>query len=265
LEKQSSRTDLKVFTGFGTVYYEVNCEPKLPDGRDNPMRDARVRDALAMAIDKTPLVRDVNKIHPPATNTYVPIDAFAGYHSPPGLGHDPEGARRLLADAGYPDGKGFPAISILYSSNDPMNAEMATVIRRQWSDVLKINVDGRQEEASQYRHDLHNHVFAISQAAWGGDYNDPSTFSDKYLSTSENNSADWQDAKYDKLCADAAVEPDPKKRFNLLAQAEDRLLTEAPIIPLYTQVGAYLVHDGVKGLILNAQQIQMFDLIHVDR
>ncbi len=265
LEKEPSRTDLKVFTGFGTVYYELNCEAKLPDGRDNPMRDTRVRQAMAMAIDKTPLVRDVNKIHPPAANTYVPIGAFANYHSPPGLSHDPDAARRLLADAGYPDGKGFPAISILYASNDSMNADMATVIRRQWFDVLKIKVDGKQEEASQYRHDLHNHVFAVSQAAWGGDYNDPSTFSDKYLSTSENNSADWQDAKYDKYCADAAVEPDPQKRFNLLSQAEDRLLTEVPIIPLYTQVGAYLVHDGVKGLTLNAQQIQMLDLIHVDR
>jgi oligopeptide transport system substrate-binding protein len=265
LLENPKRTDMKVFTGFGTVFYEVNCEDKLPDGRENPLRDPRVRVALAMAIDKTPLVRDVNKVHPPIATTYVPIGAFANYHSPPGIELNPDGARRLLADAGYPDGKGFPAISVLYSTNDPMNADMATVIRRQWSEVLKINVDGRGEEANQYRHDLHNHVFAISQAAWGGDYNDPSTFSDKYLSTSENNSADWKDAKYDKLCADAAVEADPTRRFNLLSQAEDRLLSEAPIIPLFTQVNAYLLKPDVHGLPLNPQQIQMFDLIQVER
>lgn len=122
----------------------------------------------------------------------------------------------------------------------------------------------RGEEASQYRKDLHNHNFFVSRANWFGDYNDPSTFTDKYLSSSENNAAGFDDPRYDKLCATAAVDTDPTSRFLLLSQAEDRLLAEAPIIPLYTQVAAYLFRDNVKGLPLNPQQMQMFEAIHVE-
>jgi oligopeptide transport system substrate-binding protein len=264
LLNQPSRTDLHVFTGFGTYFYEINSMPKLQDGTDNPLHDPRVRQALAMTIDKTAIIRDVAKLHQPLATTYIPVGAFPGYHSPPGLGYDVTAAKRLLADAGYPDGRGFPRISILYNT-EGNHADIATIVRRNWSNALGIDVDARGEEGSQYRKDLHNHNFNVSRAGWFGDYNDPSTFTDKYLSTSENNAAGFDDSKYDKLCAAAAVETDPVKRFALLSQAEDRLLSEAPIIPLYTQVGAYLFHDNVKGLPLNAQQMQMFETIHVQR
>jgi oligopeptide transport system substrate-binding protein len=264
LLQKPNRTDLHIFTGFGTTFYELNCDPRTPDGKDNPLSDPRVRQALAMTIDREPIVKDVMKINPPAT-TYVPIGAFAGYHAPPGIAYNLEGARQLLTDAGYPNGKGFPRITILYSTTTPSQADIATIIRNQWKKTLNIEVDSRGEEGSQYRPDLHNHNFTVAQAAWGGDYNDPSTFSDKYLSSSENNSADWKDARYDKLCAEAALELNPTRRFNLLSQAEDRLLSEAPIIPLYAQVGAYLFRDSVKGLLINPEQIQMFEMIRVQK
>jgi oligopeptide transport system substrate-binding protein len=264
LLQKPERTDLHVFTGFGTYFYEMNCQDKLSDGSDNPLRDVRVRQALAMTINKAPIIRDVAKLNQPQATTYIPVGAFPGYHSPPGLPYDVESAKRLLADAGYPAGKGFPRISILFNT-DGNNADIATIIRRQWSDSLGIEVDPRGEEGSQYRKDLHNHNFTVSRAGWFGDYNDPSTFTDKYLSTSENNAAGFNDRRYDALCASAAVEPDPVKRFNLLSQAEDRLLAEAPIAPLYTQVGAYLFRDSVKGLPLNAQQMQMFETIYVQK
>jgi oligopeptide transport system substrate-binding protein len=263
LLNKPDRTDLHVFTGFGTYFYEINSMPRLQDGSDNPLHDPRVRQALAMTIDKLPIIRDVAKLHQPLATTYIPVGAFPGYRSPPGLGYDVAAARRLLADAGYPGGKGFPSISILYNT-EGNHADIATIVRRQWSDSLGIDVDARGEEGSQYRKDLHNHNFNVSRAGWFGDYNDPSTFTDKYLSSSENNAAGFADAKYDQLCAAAAVETNPTKRFELLSQAEDRLLTQAPIVPLYTQVCAYLFHDNVKGLPLNAQQMQMFETISVD-
>jgi oligopeptide transport system substrate-binding protein len=262
LLKIPSRTDLHVFTGFGTYFYELNCQPKLSDGRDNPLRDPRVRRALAMTIDKVPIVRDVAKLHQPIATTYIPVGAFAGYRSPPGLHYNVALARQLMAEAGYPGGRGFPPISILYNT-DGIHADMATIVRRQWSDTLGIQVDAQGEELSQYKNDLHNHRFSVSRAGWFGDYNDPSTFTDKYLSTSENNAAGWADEPYDKLCAAAAVESDPARRFEIFSQAEDRLLNEAPIIPLYTQVGAYLFRDNVKGISLNSQQMMQFQSIQV--
>jgi oligopeptide transport system substrate-binding protein len=264
LLKDPKRTDLHVFPAFGTYFYEFNCQPKLNDGTANPLFDVRVRQALAMTINKQPIVDNVAKLRQPVATTYIPLGAFPGYHAPPGLSYDVEGAKRLLADAGYPDGQGFPRISILYNT-DSTHADIATMIRRQWKDNLNIDVDARAEEISQYRHDLHNHNFVVSRAAWYGDYNDPSTFTDKYLSTSENNAAAWADKRYDALCAAAAVESNPVKRFELLAQAEDRLLSQAPIAPLYTGVNTYLFHNSVKGIAMNPLQAQPFGAIVVGR
>lgn len=262
LLKNPARTDLHIFPAFGTYFYEFNCQPRLSDGSDNPLNDVRVRQALAMTIDKVPIIRDVAKLNRPLATTYIPLRAFPGYHSPPGLAYDVAGARRLLADAGFPGGKGFPRISILYNT-EGIHGDIATVIRRQWADNLGIEVDARGEELSQYKNDLHSHNFVICRAGWYGDYNDPSTFTDKYLSTSENNGAGFADKRYDALCAAAAVESDSVKRFALLSQAEDRLLSEAPIVPLYTDVNAYLFHGNVKGITMNPLQAQLFENITV--
>jgi oligopeptide transport system substrate-binding protein len=258
----SKRNDLHTFSGFGTWFYELNCQEKLADGSDNPLRDPRVRQALAMSVDKIPIIQNVAKLNQPLATTYIPVGVFRGYHSPPGLGYDPAGARRLLADAGYPGGKGLPRLSILYNT-EGIHGDIATIIRRQWFNTLGIDVDLRGEEQSQYKNDLHNRRYTVSRAGWFGDYNDPSTFTDKYLSTSANNAAGFSDRRYDGLCAAASVEADPVKRFGLLSRAEDRLLSEAPIIPLFTQVAAYLFRDDVKGLPLNAQQTVLFQTIEV--
>jgi oligopeptide transport system substrate-binding protein len=264
--KNGGRPDLHIFPSFGTYFYEINCQAKLPDGSSNPMRDMRVRQALAMSIDKVPIVRDVARMNQPITSDYIPPGAFAGYHSPPGLPFDVQRARNLLADAGYPDGKGFPPITILYNS-EGNHGDIATIIRRQWSRNLGIPVDLKGLEIKQFSTDAHSHNFIVMRAGWTGDYDDPSTFTDKYLSTSEDNDAGWisRNNRYDTLCAAAAVEPDHTRRLALISRAEDVLLTESPIIPLYTQVGAYLFHDNVTGISLSARQMLLFQAVQVHR
>ena len=252
------RADLHVFPAFGTVYYELNCLPTLPDGRPNPLADVRVRQALAMSIDKGQIVRDVGRLGQPVATTFLPPGAFHGYTSPAGLRYDLPRARRLLADAGYPGGRGFPRLSILYATESPTNADVATIIRRQWADHLGIDVDPNGMEQKQSAADLNHQRFSIARAAWYGDYLDPSTFTDKYLSTADNNAARWADPAFDRLCAAAAVEADPAKRMALFHDAEDRLLTQAPIIPLYTDVNTFLYRPAVHGITPNAQGIVMF-------
>ncbi len=259
--QKGGRRDLHIFPGFGTYYYELNSREKLPDGSPNPLRDVRVRQALAMAIDKTPVVRDVARMHQPIATDFVPPGVFAGYHSPPGLPFDVQRARNLMADAGYPQGRGFPRLSIMYNT-EGVHADIATVIRRQWQQNLGIELDLRGLEVKQFAADLHSGQFALSRASWSGDYDDPSTFSDKYLSNSENNDAGWKSDKYDELCRQAAIEPDAGKRLSLLSRAEDCFLSEAPIIPLYTIVGAYLFHENVQGISMNARQMQIFQPVH---
>ena len=244
--KAAGRKDLHVWPGFGTYFYSFNCLPNLPDGRKNPFADVRVRQALAMAIDKRPIVETVTRMGEPITSNYIPPGVFPKYPVPQGLPYDPERARRLMAEAGFPGGAGFPAVSLLFN-NDAHHGDVAQVVRRQWLRELGVNVTLEGVEIKIFGDRLHNQEYAVARASWMGDYNDPSTFTDKYLSFSEQNDAKWVSAEYDGLCARAAVEADIAKRLDLISRAEAILLAEAPIIPVYTYVNVDLHRDDVIG------------------
>ena len=261
---QRRRPDLHVFPAFGTYFYELNCQPKLADGSPNPLADVRVRQALAMSVQKPPIVDNVGRLDQPVTNDFIPPGAFPGYASPAGLPYDPARARQLLADAGYPGGHGFPRISILYDTAQTLHGDIATIVRRQWSTQLGINVDPNGEEHQQYAADLHHQQYTVARASWYGDYFDPSTFTDKYLSGSDNNAARWADPQYDATCGKAAAEPDPAKRLADFHDAEARLLDQAPIVPLYTYVNTYLYPSTVHGITPNAQGVVMFKAVWTD-
>ena len=258
------RSDLHIFPAFGTYFYSLNCLPTLSDGRHNPLSDVRVRRALAMSIDREPIVKNVGRLGQPISFTYVPPHVFEGYVSPAGLPYDVARARRLLAEAGYPDGKGFPHLPILYNS-EGLHGDIAQIIRRQWLDNLGIQMDLQGVEVKIFGEMQHTQQFAVSRASWYGDYADPSTFTDKYKSDSDDNEANWNSPEYDRLCALAAKETDPQKRLDLLSRAEGILLNDAPIIPLYTYVNSYMFRDQVKGLPLLANAMLMFQPVHVIR
>lgn len=260
----TGRKDLNLFPAFGTYWYEFNCHAKLPDGRDNPVADRRVRRALGMAIDKTPVVKDGTRSGEVIARDYVPVGVFPGYHSPPGLPYDPEQARRLLAEAGYPNGAGFPRLSLMFSSDSPAMKNVAQIVRRQWQEQLGIEVDLEGIEITVFGARLHSHDFAISAGDWFGDYDDLSTFTDLFSSSSENNNPDWRSPEYDRLLAQAASEGDAQKRLNLLSNAENLMLDDAPIVPLYFGVGRYLIHPNVHGIPLDARQTVMLQGVWVD-
>ena len=262
--KRGGYPDLHVFPGFGTYYYELNCQEKLPDGRPNPLRDVRVRRALAMAIDKGPIVTQVGRMNQPVATTYIPVGVFPGYKSPAGLPYDVPAAQKLLAEAGYPNGVGLMRLPIRFNTDGP-HGDIAVIIAGQWKRNLGVDTEMQGTEQKQFADDLHHHKFTVSRASWSGDYDDPSTFTDKYLPKGDDNDAGWDDTVYGDLCTAAAKERDPTRRFDLLSQAEARLLDQCPIIPIYTYVGAYLFHDDVHGMSLSPRKVQMFQAIRVDR
>ena len=262
--RQRGRPDLHVGKGFGTYFYSFNCLPQLPGGMDNPLADVRVRQALSMALDKEPVVNVVTRMGEQTSANYVPPGVFSGYKSPPGLPADPEGARRLLAEAGYPGGRGFPKLAILFN-NDAHHGEVAQIVRRQWFERLGIDLTLEGVEGKVFGERLHTQQYAIARASWIGDYNDVSTFTDKYLSVSENNDSKWANPTYDKLCADAAVEPDVAKRLVMLAEAEALLLKEAPILPMYSYVNVSLYRDNVEGIYENPKNMIQFKAVKVRR
>ncbi len=258
------RSDLHISPGFGTYLYKLNCSPTLPDGTKNPLADARVRRALSLAIDRTGIVKTITRLGERTASTFVPPGVFPGYQSPRGVELNVEEARRLLAEAGYPQGKGFPHIKITYNS-EFHHGDVAQYVRRQWLETLGIDVGLEPLEIKVFRQKLHTTQYAIARASWTGDYNDVSTFLDCYRSDSDNNDTRWGNPTYDRLMDEAAMEPDQQRRLELFRQCEQILMDEQPIIPLYHDVLAYLFRDNVKGLYMHPRNMVMYKTIEVIR
>ncbi len=172
-------------------------------------------------------------------------------------------ARRLLAEAGYPNGEGFPHLSILYNT-ESLHGDVAQIIRRQWLTNLGIQMDLEGVEVKIFGVKLFSQQYSVARASWYGDYDDPTTFTDKYKSDSDDNDSKWKNPEYDRLCAEAAKETNQQRRLELLSRAEGILLNEAPIIPLYTYVNCYMFRDDVKGLSCLANAMLMFQPVYVE-
>lgn len=264
--KQQGRQDLKVVDAYGTAFLTFNCGPTAPELGDNvknPLADQKVRQALAMTVDKNQIVNNITRMGEKPANWYVPAQFFKGWKSKPAPSFDVEGARKLLAEAGYPEGKGFPALSICYNSESPVRKDMAEFLRNQWRRHLGINVELRAMELKGYRNYVTNKQYTVALVAWYGDYKDPSTWTDKYHSRSLNNDSNWGPPEYDALLARAAKETDEAKRFEMLMEAESMINTQLPIVPLYYYVNFTLQRDWVRGLIPNAKNITIWNGVHV--
>ncbi|WP_428940881.1 peptide ABC transporter substrate-binding protein [Fontivita pretiosa] len=268
--KAQGRPDLRVFPAFGTAYLTLNCKPQfLPDTEGargkNPLADVRVRQALAMAIDKKLITETITRMGEQPTTTYVPPNQLPGYQSRPGLPYDISRARQLLAEAGYPNGAGFPSLPILYNSESTTRRLVAQSIASQWRQNLGIDCDLQQLEIKLFRNKVTEKKYAIATVGWYGDYLDVSTFTDKYLSTSLQNDCDWQNPQYDALLEQAAREPDEQKRLRILEEAEHLLNMEAPIIPLYHYVNVWMHRDNVHGIDPNPKLLTMMKDVWVEK
>lgn len=261
---KGERSDFHVFPSFGTYFYTFNCNAKLPDGRSNPFADARVRRALSMSLDKRVIVENVTRMGEIPADTYIPRGVFKDYNSPAGAPLDIPGAKQLLTEAGYPDGRGFPTVSLLFNTG-AQHGDIGQSAVNQWRTNLNIDVALEGVEIKVFRQKLKGKDYTLARASWFGDYNDPSTFTDKYLSISENNDSAWHNKEYDAICDAAANEADPAKRLRQFERAEKLLLDEAPILPVYYYVNASLFRSNVKGIPQNPRNMFNFKSFHVEK
>jgi len=295
--RAKGRTDLQTAPAFGTAFLTFLCRPELPakvGGGKNPLYDVRVRQALAMSFDRQFIVDNVTRMGELPARTYIPPDGtLAGYkwrdvEDPdkhytdeelrnllssaggltgpgPGLPYDVARARKLLADAGYPNGQGFPRLPLLYNTDSPARTKFVQVLKDNWKRNLNIDVELHGVELKTYRDDTTNKEYAISTVAWYGDYPDASTYTDKYKSDSLQNDAAYEVPEYDALLKQADQEPDAARRLRMLAQAEHMLNTDVPIAPLYHYVNVNLAHDNVHGCEPNGRNITIFKYVWVDK
>lgn len=264
--KQAKSRDLWIADAFGTAYITLNLAEKVQELGDtkNPLSDLRVRQALAMTVDKQRIVDDITRMNERPADRYIPAHFYSGWDSPTVPSLDIAKAKQLLADAGYADGKGFPVLSIVYNSDNPTRRNIAEFLRNQWQRHLKINVELRPIELKGYRDYITKKQYTIGLAAWYGDYADASTWTDKYLSTSENNDSNWAPPEFDKLCLDATKEPDVAKRKALLVKAEGMINADLPIIPMYYYVNYTLRRPEVRNLPLNARNTTIWNDVDLD-
>ena len=238
---------------LGNFFIRFNCTRA-------PFSDPRVRQALSLVVDKRLIVEKITKAGEIAAWSFVP-PGTGGYESPaPGLGYDPQRARRLLAEAGFPGGRGFPPFAFLYN-NGEQNQYIGVELKSMFERELGLTMGLRPQENKVYLNTMSNLDYDLARSSWIGDYNDPNTFLDMWVTGGGNNRCGWSDGRYDQLIADAAREPDRQKRFDIFRRAEEMLISEGtPICPLYYYVGIQLYDGnrigGVEGNVLDEHPIR---------
>lgn len=244
--------DFHVDPMIGTYYLSMNLE------RD-AFKDARVRKALSLAIDRDYVANTLMQ------GTYSPADNFMGpgwidmdgkqfkdnanggqsYIDVNNYEADLEEAKQLLADAGYPDGEGFPTIS--YTTNDASyHKVVAEYLQQAWAQ-LGIDLQVDIVEWASFTPMRRNGDFDVARNGWVGDYSDPSNMLDLFLSTNGNNDGKFNNADYDAAIYRSRETLDPTERSKALHDAEDILMEETGCIPVAYYNDFWLQSDKITG------------------
>lgn len=279
------RADYYAEPGLAVYYYRLNTTKP-------PLDDPRVRKALNLAVDRRTIVEKVLGMGQLPATTFVP-PGLAGYEPPPSsIRLDVPAAKKLLAEAGFANGKGFPTLGILYNTSDT-HKKVADVIADQLRKNLNIDVNPYNQEWQAYLDSQRLFNYELSRAAWVGDYADPNTFLDMWVTNGPNNQTGYSNPLYDDLVHLASdVTPllrDPERllarlerpdalraaverarngataadrareretlRMILFREAEAILLgDELPIIPIYFYVNSGFIRPGVSGFHMKLRQ-----------
>lgn len=230
--------ELRIVPFSGTYYYSFNT-------RRPPLDDARVRRALAMAIDRSAITREITRAGEQPAHRFTP-DGISGYHSVvPGVSLNLERARELLSEAGYPGGEGFPQITLLYNTADNHRV-IAEAVQQMWRRELGVDIQLENQEWKVYLDSIHLGNFDISRNAYIVAPDDPTRFMESTRTGHGFNVAGWSHADYDRMLSDALDEIVPEKRWAIFTAMEELLFEEMPVAPIYHYTNKYLIRPEVK-------------------
>lgn len=229
---------LKTVDDRGVYFYSLNVARP-------PLDDVRVRRALALAIDREALVTRVIKGGKRAAGHFTP-PGISGYVPPAVLGFAPAEARRQLAAAGYPDGRGFPALELLVDARDHHRL-VAEAVQAMWRTHLGVGVTLRSEETQVLNASKRSMDFQMVRGSWNATtYQDPFYFLGAWTSGALYNESRWSDPRFDAWIERTWTADDAARRA-AFAEAEKIFLEEVPAIPLFFSTQVILVHPAVKG------------------
>ena len=251
-----SSGELKVHPYLGTYYCCFSTSTA-------PFDDVRVREAFSLVIDRNYIVENVTKTGQKPATAFVP----SGISDAPGTKDDfravggdymdvsaekyqenCERARQLLAEAGYPNGEGFPIVEYLYNTSDNHRL-IGEALQNMWQTELGVTVNLVNQEWNTFLDTRKNGDYSIARNGWIADYNDPMTFLDMWVTGGGNNDAQYSNTKYDELIAAAKLATDPAERMSLMHQAEDLLMGEDSVLgPIYFYTQKYMISDRIDGM-----------------
>ncbi len=228
--------------------------------RRYPFDDVKVRQAFAAALDRE---RIAAFGHREATEQLVPA-GLTSYDTPPaGPAQDPDRARGLLAEAGYPRGEGFPAVEISVDTQ-AANVEAMREVAAMWTEVLGVDVRVYEREWRVHDEMVRSGRFDVARGAWIADYPDPINFLEIYRSDSQLNHPGYVDPIFDAFVEEAQQTSDTGSHDRLLHSAEARLLEQAPIVPLYHELSRTLVAPSVQGYADNLLDVHLLRYMSVE-
>ena len=210
-----------------------------------PFNNPKLRRALSLAIDRDTISRNLLHGSRAPAHHFVP-PGLAGYDTRAQVPGDFATARRLLAEAGYPGGRGLPPFEIQVR-NDEFQPKIIEAVQAMWERELGIHATIAQLELKTTLQNQRVMDFTVGANGWVADFPDPVAFLDLFVTNGGSNWTGWGDPAYDRLIATAAQTADPKERHELFQQAEGILLEQAPVIPLVFGARSYLIHPMVKG------------------
>ncbi len=238
---------------LGTYYISFNVEK---EHLDNP----KVRQALTLAIDRDFIVTEIGKAGQEAAAAYVATgltdaDSTKEFREVGGNYFDPskeayeanlQKAKELLVEAGYPDGEGLPTFEYLYNT-DTGHQQIGEALQDMWKKI-GVNIELVSQEWGTFLNTRKNGEYEIARNGWLGDYNDPISFLDMWITGGGNNDAQWSNAEYDELITKIKASEDTEERYKMMHEAEDLIFEEWMLSPIYYYVDIFLISDNLDGV-----------------
>lgn len=249
--------EITVADYLGTYYVCFNTE-------DEVFSDPLVREAFSLAIDRNYIVENVSQAGEVPATAYVPsgVNDAAGpsgddfrtvggeYYSVAAEDYEAncEKARELLAEAGYPNGEGFPTVEYTYNTDDNHKA-IAEALQNMWQEVLGVTVTLSNQDWNVFLESRKQGDYQIARNGWIADYNDPCSFLDMWYTDGGNNDAQYSNPEYDAQIDAAKATSNQEERMAAFHAAEDILIEQDSVLaPIYFYTQPYMLADDIQGM-----------------
>ena len=240
---------------MGSYYYLLNTDRP-------PMDKPLVRRALALAIDRQTLASTVLQDTVLPSANYVAL-GMPDYEHPQVLEFNPVEARRLLSEAGFPDGEGFPPVALNYNTSEN-HRSVAVAVQQMWKQHLNIEVTLANQEWKVYLDTIDNRDYQIARMGWIGDMA-PSAFLDRLVTDGPTNRSGFSNARFDDIIFNKIrPEKDKSKIMAWYKEAERILLEETPLIPIYSYKVKRMAQPSLQGLPTNPTDVFNYKYVRLD-